>query len=75
MFYPGKLRTFTETFNVETVKGYFPHEFNVSENWDYVGVMPDKKYLLQEDVETSDFIAWYERQRSKGAMWDCQKKV
>ena len=69
-----KLRTFTETFDVKTVKGYFPHKFNVSENWDYVGVIPNKKYFLQEDVETSDFIAWYERQRCKGAVWDFQKK-
>ena len=70
-----KLRTFTETFDVKTVKGYFPHKFNVNENWDYVGVIPNKKYFLQEDVETSDFIAWYERQRCKGAVWDFQKKI
>ena len=71
----GKLRAFTETFDIETVKGYFPHDFNVSKNLDYVGVIPDKKYFLQEDVETSNFIAWYERQCSKGAVWDFPKKI
>ena len=33
----------------------------VSENWNYVGVIPDKKYFLKEDVETNDFYEWYKR--------------
>ncbi|XP_044591938.1 uncharacterized protein LOC123270042 [Cotesia glomerata] len=58
-------------FEDKLQKGYFPHFFNTSENQDYIGVMPDKKFYgfntMSEKTtppkksEKEEFLAWYEK--------------
>ena len=44
---PGALESFPKTFGLpdKFKKGFFPHKFNLTENQDYVGEIPDKKYF------------------------------
>ncbi len=39
------LRSLTKDFQVETLKGFFPHLFNNGTNDNYIGPIPDKKYF------------------------------
>ncbi len=37
------LKNLTETFNIDTIKGYFPHHFNRPENQNYIGKIPSEE--------------------------------
>jgi hypothetical protein len=46
-------------------KGYFPHLFNTTENYGYVGPIPDKKYFdlsfsCRSEKDFSDFHTWHD---------------
>lgn len=44
----GALDSFPKTFGLDSSKfkkGFFPHKFNLKENQDYVGEIPDEKYF------------------------------
>ena len=57
------LRDFPETFALEELaKGYFPHEFNTSENQNYIGEYPERKYYGYNAMTKNDkekFDKWY----------------
>ena len=38
------LAALSETFNINTLKGYFPHKFNTLENQKYKGPIPAREY-------------------------------
>ena len=38
------LSRFSDTFNIPHTKGTFPHMFNVSDNYNYVGPFPALRY-------------------------------
>ena len=38
------LNRFSDTFNIHHGKGQFPHMFNVSDNYNYVGRLPALRY-------------------------------
>ena len=38
------LSRFSDTFNIPHTKGTFPHTFNVSDNYNYVGPLPALQY-------------------------------
>ena len=40
-FFQSSLADLSGTYGVDTVKGYFPHEFNTRENQNYIGEMPN----------------------------------
>ena len=42
-FFQCKLKDLSKTFEVDTVKGYFPHLFNKPENQDYIGKIPEEE--------------------------------
>ena len=44
-FFQCSLAKLSKTFNIETVKGYFPHYFNTKENQNYIGDIPDYDYF------------------------------
>lgn len=47
-------------------KGYYPHYFNTSENFNYVGPMPDPKFYGVDSMKGDDrkvFLEWYEKQK------------
>ena len=56
------LNKFSETFNIPHVKGTFPHLFNKSENYGYVGKLPDISFYdpdgMKEPARTQ-FIKWH----------------
>ena len=39
-FFNEPLKNLTDTFNIDTIKGYFPHHFNRPENQGYIGKIP-----------------------------------
>ena len=61
------MKNLTKTFNIDTIKGYFPHHFNRPENQEYIGKLPSKeaygyKNMMPKSVKY--FNEWYEQQTS-----------
>jgi hypothetical protein len=57
---PGSLKNLAKSYGLsaDMQKGYFPHLFNISANYNYVGPKPDKEYF---DLPANDanFNEWY----------------
>lgn len=48
-------------------KGYYPHYFNIAENLDYVGVLPDIEYFDADNMKNAErekFLKWYNTEKS-----------
>ena len=64
LFITKPLENFPKIFNLtENKKGFFPHLFNKPENFQYVGLYPDKKYYKPEffsNDKKNSFDSWYE---------------
>ena len=61
-FFLCPLSKLSETFNIDAVKGYFPHKFNIPENQNYIGKIPDEKYYGSNNMKPEDkvkFDKWY----------------
>ena len=61
-FFLCPLSKLSETFNIDTVKGYFPHKFNIPENQNYIGKIPDETYYGSNNMKPEDkvkFDKWY----------------
>lgn len=62
----GSLKKLAKDFLGDGVleKGYFPHKFNKTENYEYVGAIPDKKYFdfssFKDESDWNDFNSWYD---------------
>ena len=60
------LRKLPETYNIDTIKGYFPHHFNRPENQNYIGVIPAEKEFgvknMSEEEYKLEFKPWYNEQ-------------
>jgi hypothetical protein len=39
-FFLEPLRKLSKTYDIDTIKGHFPHHFNTPENQDYIGCIP-----------------------------------
>lgn len=67
-FLPMSLEKFSDTFNInELKKGFFPHRFNIKENFEYVGHYPDKKYYDSERFspdKKEKFDIWYDSNKN-----------
>lgn len=86
-FLPMPLKAFSKTFNLEVIKGHYPHFFNTEENKTYVGVLPEKSFYGYDTMNNKDkkeFDDWYvEEIKRVGDTWDnkqellryCQKDV
>jgi len=64
-FLPCTSRKPPETFGLTACNSWYPHYFNIEENLDYVGAIPDFSYYgVKEmgDEERREFLAWYENQ-------------
>jgi hypothetical protein len=77
-FITKPLKAFPKIFGEnELKKGYFPHWFNVKENWDYEGSMPHIKYFHHDEMkydERKEFIKWYEERVAKTMSGTNKKK-
>lgn len=73
-FLPMSLEKFSDTFAInELKKGFFPHKFNIVQNFNYI---PDKKYYQSELFSTEKkkhFDNWYEL--NKQIEFDFQKEL
>ena len=62
-YMPMRLASFSKTFSIEsTVKGHFPHLFNLAENQNFIGKVPKKElygYEFMGDSVKKDFDGWY----------------
>lgn len=63
-FLPVGLDKLPKMFGIEELKkGYFPHEFNRPENFDYIGPYPSKEtygYRFFSEEKMKDFDKWYD---------------
>ncbi len=60
------LKKLSSTYNIDTLKGYFPHHFNKPENQNYIGKIPDEKEYgvknMMADEYEKEFKPWYDKQ-------------
>ena len=54
-FFNEPLKHITNTFNIDTIKGYFPHHFNRPENQDYIGQIPSKENCGSKNMMPKDY--------------------
>ena len=78
-FVQDKLAKFPETFGLtELKKGYFPHFFNVPENQDYVGPIPDVKYYGPDQMMSGNrkkFLKWHQDRIDENYVFDFKKEL
>jgi G:T-mismatch repair DNA endonuclease (very short patch repair protein) len=64
-FITTNLASFSKTYDiVELKKGFFPHLFNILQNFNYIGHYPDIKYYqpdLMSNEKRTEFFNWYEQ--------------
>jgi hypothetical protein len=76
LFIPGTLESFSKTFNLKESKGFFCHDFNRRENFNYKGPYPSKEFYKPEffSIEKKKiFETWYET--VKNSEFDFQKEL
>src|SRR5262249_1386886 len=79
-FLPMPLSKFPDAFALTSnlKNGDFPHFFNLRENWDYVGPLPDFKYFGAESRSPEEKVKlykWWKQQRDDGYEFDFQKEI
>ena len=78
-FIQSRLADFPKTFGLtEMKKGYFPHFFNVPENQDYVGPIPDIKYYGPDKMMSDNrkkFLKWHQDRIDENYMFDFRKEL
>ena len=66
-FFLEPLRRLSKTYNIDTLKGHFPHHFNKPENQDYIGCIPCEEMFgvnnFIPDEYEKDFLPWYSQQK------------
>ena len=77
-FLPMPLKQLPKTFGInEKVKGYFPHLFNLPENWPkIISKLPDESYYQPELMKINEraaFYNWYSE--NKNMEFDFQKEI
>ena len=65
-FLLGSLESQSETYGIDTLKGFFPHHFNTPENQNYIGKIPSKEMYGVNNMTykkyTKDFEPWYNKE-------------
>jgi G:T-mismatch repair DNA endonuclease (very short patch repair protein) len=78
-FLPMSLRALPRAFGLTSLsKGDFPHLFNRTENWNYVGPIPDFKYYgpdTRSSEEKHALLSWWVNQRESGYLFNFQKEI
>ena len=77
-FFLQPLRKLSDTYNIDTIKGHFPHMFNRPENQTYVGRIPDESMFgvknMSPDEYESEFKPWYDKQK-KRTDWNFKQEL
>jgi hypothetical protein len=50
-----RLKDLSKTFNIDTLKGHFPHYFNTEANQNYVGKIPERGDVWGEGDDPEDY--------------------
>ena len=61
-FFLSPLADLSKTYDIKTVKGYFPHKFNTPENQNYVGCYPSVDMYGPQNMSPKmhgEFMKWY----------------
>ena len=78
-FFPMALSNFPKTFGIrELKKGFFPHFFNIQENQNFVGYMPDKSYYDPDGMSPArkeEFLKWYDEKVSQRYVFNFQDEL
>jgi len=59
-------------------KGDFPHLFNMPENWEYIGSLPDIEYFgiaYMSPHKADEFRKWYNETKESGFVFDFKKNL
>ena len=65
-FLSQPLNSLPKSYNIDALKGYFPHHLNRPENQNYIGPIPHERdfgvnNMMPEDYD--DFKKWYDEQK------------
>ena len=61
------MKHLSKTYEIDTIKGFFPHHFNTPENQDYEGKVPAAEMFGHDNMgekERQEFDKWYEQQQN-----------
>ena len=76
-FFLQPLRKLSTTYNINTIKGHFPHLFNRPENQNYIGCIPDEKMFgvknMSPEEYEKEFKPWYNQQKDV-TNWNFKKE-
>jgi hypothetical protein len=75
-FIPMALKQIPAIFDLESSKGDFPHFFNLTENFNYIGPYPDISFYGADSMSTEGretFIKWHKGM--VGEIFDFQKEI
>jgi hypothetical protein len=66
----GSLAALAKNYNLPLLKGYFPHMFNVEENYDYSGELPHTRYFdtafsAKTQADRDAFMEWYNERKQQ----------
>lgn len=72
------LSSLAKAFNLQILKGYFPHVFSTLENLEYAGPIPDKKYFdmrySRSQQEIEDFHSWHDEWSTSNRIWNYREQ-
>jgi hypothetical protein len=54
-FFLQPLKALSETYNIDTLKGFFPHHFNTPENQNYIGEIPSEEMFGVKNMQPEDY--------------------
>ena len=77
-FFLEGLRGLSKSYDIDTLKGDFPHKFNKPENQNYVGPIPDESYYGVDNMSSKayeSFKPWHEEQVANNVVWDFQDEI
>ena len=64
-FFLEPLKNLSSTYNIDTLKGFFPHFFNTPDNQDYVGKVPSESMYgvrnMDTDTYNNEIKPWYKK--------------
>ena len=61
-FFLCPLAKLSKTFSIDTIKGYFPHKFNIPSNCNYIGSIPEPFMYGDYNMKPEEKLAfdkWY----------------
>ncbi|KAK3107046.1 hypothetical protein FSP39_005868 [Pinctada imbricata] len=78
-FIPSALSKLPSIFGLEELKkGYFPHLFNVNENQDYEGEIPEPNFYCVDQMNEKDraaFLAWHKSKKENGYIFNFKEEM